>query len=176
VTSAEPSFLMSHRKHSSWPSRRIIALVLGLIAGLALLERYVSIPLGLIAPALIGVAFLLWALLARQPAFLIPGGILMGIGGGLIAERLLTAGVAVDRAALLLGMGTGFLLVTVLSKLIFRQRVLWPLIPAGALVVIGLVHLAGADLQQGFRLARQLWPFAALLAAAWLWWSAGRRR
>lgn len=158
------------------PSRQIAGIVLLLVAVLALLERYVALNLGQIAPLLIGVAFLVWSLMARQVGMLIPAGILIGVGAGLLAERMVTAGVAVDRALFFGCVAGGFALITLLAKLAFRQSVRWPLIPALVLAVIALVQLAGVEFREVGRLFRQLWPFAALALAAWLLLSSSRSK
>jgi hypothetical protein len=149
-------------------SRRIAGVVLLLVAGIALLERYVAINVGQVAPLLIGVAFLVWSLLARHVGLLVPAGILIGVGAGLLAERFVTAGVAIDRALFLGCLAGGFALITLLAKLAFRQSVRWPLIPGLVLAVIAVFYLAGAEFRQAGQFFRQLWPFAALVVAGWL--------
>lgn len=153
---------------SARSSRTIAGLVLLLVAAIALLERFTSLQLGVAAPFLIGAAFLIWALVGRQSPMLIPAGILLGLGSGLILERWLHAGGSVDRAVFLLCFGAGFASITVLSRLAFRQRVRWPLIPAAVMIVLGLLRLGGASLPQAGQVFQQTWPFLALAVGAWL--------
>ena len=152
------------------------AIVLLLFSALALLERHTQVQVGVIAPALLGVLVLVLALLQRRPAWLIPAGVLLGAGAGVLAGRFVSAGVTVDQALFLLCLGGGFALITAFSQFAFRQKVRWPLIPAGVLAALGLLHLAGAEARQGWRLFQQVWPFLALSLAAWLYFTPGRRR
>ena len=101
---------MPPARSTSLPSRQTTAIVLGLVAGLALLDRSTSVQLGVVAPALLGLLFLVLALFQRKPAWLIPAGILLGVGAGLLAERFVSAGAAVDRAIFFLCFGGGFAL------------------------------------------------------------------
>ena len=166
---------MSARSTGAWSSRSIWGLVLLVLAVLALLERSATLTVGQIAPTLLGLGFLVAALLSRQSAFVVPAGILLGLGAGILAERYVTAGVAVDRALFFGCLAAGFASVTVLAQLAFRQRLRWPLIPAALLAIIALAQLAGAEMQQGFRLVRQFWPFLALAAGLWLLFAVRRR-
>jgi hypothetical protein len=157
---------MAAVKSRGWEHRKIAGLVLLAVAAVALLDRYVALRLGVAAPLLIGLGFVIWSLVARNPALLIPGGILTGLGGGLVVERMLSAGPAIDRAVILLGLAFGFALISILTRMAFRQRVRWPLIPALVLMIVGGVHLAGAELRQVTRLLYQFWTYIALAVAA----------
>lgn len=108
---------------------------------------------GEIVVAAIGVGFLVGYALRRHYAFLVPGGILTGLGIGIVFETRYGGG-----AAVLLGLGAGFLSIYVIDAPA-RQRMggWWPLIPGGILTVIGLALAAG---QSG------------LLQAVGRWWPA----
>jgi len=79
----------------------------------------------------------------RAYGFLIPGGLLTGLGSGLAVEELNPGSFSdVDGA---LGLGVGFLLIYVLSAVWERVNRWWPLIPGGVLVLAGLPYWARAD-------------------------------
>jgi hypothetical protein len=166
---------MGSSTSSSRSSRRIVGLVLLVIAVVALMERYLALRLGLVAPLLLGLAFLVWSLVARRVGLMIPGCILTGLGVGLLAERYLAAGVPVNRAAFFFGLGGGFLLISLLGRVVFREKIYWALIPGLVLAGIGAFHLGGADLRQIGRVFTQIWPFLLLLVAAWFLFSSNRR-
>ncbi|HEX2100519.1 MAG TPA: hypothetical protein VHF69_07640, partial [Candidatus Synoicihabitans sp.] len=141
-----------------------------------LLGRYFAVNLGLVAPSLLGLGFILWSWLARQPGFLVPGGVLTGVGAGLLAERWLTSGYAIDRAAFFACFAAGWGSITWFSHIGFRRRVRWPLIPAAVMVAIALFHLGGADFRTFWRTVSPWWPLVLLVLGAWLVWSPGRRK
>jgi len=103
--------------------------------------------------ALIGVAFLAAYAFTGQYGFLVPGGIMTGLGIGIISENRLEG----EGAPVLLGLGLGFAAIYVIHR--FRDgrwaADWWPLIPGGVLVVIGLFLAAGQ---------------AGLLGAVGRWW------
>lgn len=87
-------------------------------------------------PLFIGAGFMVAYAVTRQYGFLVPGGILTGLGAGIVADAA-TAGL---DGAPVLGLGLGFLLILVVDALV-RGRAegfWWPAIPGGILVVVGL--------------------------------------
>jgi hypothetical protein len=110
------------------------------------------------AVALIGAAFLIAYALTRQYGFLVPGGIMTGLGLGIIFEDRVNAG----GAPVLLGLGGGFLLIYVVSVL--RGRMpgdWWPLIPGGILSAIGLMLAANAT--GALAVVGRWWPLLLVL-------------
>lgn len=90
--------------------------------------------------AAIGVAFLTAYAFTRNYGFLVPGGIMTGLGIGIICENRLNG----EGAPVLLGLGLGFISIAVID--LARRRTQWgwwPLIPGGILTLIGLMLAAG---------------------------------
>ena len=148
--------------------RRTTGVILLLIGGVALLSRSFEWNLGLMTPLMLGVIFLAWAVLARECGLLIPGGILTGLGAGILVQRYADQGRDLDQAAFMLCFAGGWLLIPMLSWLVFRRRMLWALWPAAALAFAGLVRLGGPDVRDWFRAARTWWPVALIAVALFL--------
>jgi hypothetical protein len=81
-----------------------------------------------------GVAFVIAYLATHWYGLLVPGGILTGLGAGLVVATRGGPGEAV-----VLGLGLGFLAITVIDVLRTERRPAWwwPLIPGGVLTVVG---------------------------------------
>lgn len=92
-----------------------------------------------IVPALIGAGFLGIYALTRGYGFLVPGGILTGLGSGFVIELELEV-----VGATLLGLGFGLLFVALLDRLATGGRAggWWPLMPGATLMVIGGLQFA----------------------------------
>lgn len=104
--------------------------------------------------AAIGLAFLVAYVFSRNYGFIVPGGIMTGLGIGIIYEMRAHAG----GAPVLLGLGFGFVSIYAIDAAVRRTSSgWWPLIPGGVLTVLGLVLAAG---QSG------------LLGAIGRWWPA----
>ncbi|MYB17573.1 MAG: hypothetical protein F4Y16_01045 [Holophagales bacterium] len=104
---------------------------------LLFLERLDSGAHGYLLFILIGGVFVAGYLYKRAFGLLIPGALLLGIGGGLVFEDL-HSGPFVDGDNVALGLGLGFILIYVASLLYERQNRWWPLIPGGFLVIASL--------------------------------------
>jgi hypothetical protein len=115
--------------------------------------------MGLVILPGLGVIFLLWGLLARNPGLLVPGGILSGIGLGanLVSGPFVQANGETQGAIVLLSFAAGWALITVLSLLIGRRQ-FWPLIPGGIMAFIGGALLMGGAGLQALELAGRAWP------------------
>ena len=79
---------------------------------------------------LIGGAFLAAYFYQRQFGFLIPGCLLLGLGGSLFLEMPQKV-----------GLGVGFVAITVVALAYQRRFHWWPLIPGGVLILVGLERL-----------------------------------
>ncbi len=110
----------------------IVSGVIALIANLGGSEYvYRSIPLA------IGAAFLVAYALTRQYGFLVPGGILSGIGAGTLMAAF--NGGPDEGLYVVLALGLGFLLVFAVDMLVTRTMARWwPLIPGGVMLVVGV--------------------------------------
>lgn len=105
----------------------------------------------------LGIIFLAVGWLLRTYGFLIPGGILAGLGAGIGATSLLPEDGG-QGGAVLLGLGLGFILVWLLGWAILREKHPWPLIPGGILGALGALLLAGAWGLQALELLGRFWP------------------
>lgn len=104
---------------------------------------------------LLGGIFVAGYLYKRAFGLLIPGALLLGIGGGLAFEDL-HSGPFVDGENVALGLGLGFILIYVVSLLYERQNRWWPLIPGGFLVIASLPDFVWVDDVLDF------WPVAVM--------------
>ena len=133
--------------------------LLALGAALLYLERFdggSNFPLFLI---LIGGLFLAAYFHQRAYGFLIPGGILLGIGSGFAFEELSSSPFA-DGDLVTLGLGLGFLFIYAVSLLYERQNRWWSLIPGGFLVVAGFPEWEWVEELYEF------WPLAVMAGGA----------
>ena len=127
---------------TDWPAQRRIpgAYIAGLVLIVAGAYGFASEFLGGGGQILVlagGAVFLaLWAW-TRAYGFLVSGGILTGLGGGLVAGLAIGSGESVLVPA---GLGTGFLLIYVLDLLTNTNgNRWWPLIPGSILLLFGSV-------------------------------------
>ncbi len=129
-----------------------------MVIGIGLLVAQFTEIGGVIVVLLLGFAFLIAAFLTRNYGFVVPGGILTGLGAGLVAEQLRMIGEPV-----VIGLGLGFLLIWVVDQFFIRtgpaQGRWWPLIPGGILVFVGLINTVG-DLGQ---YSAYLWAGALII-------------
>jgi hypothetical protein len=104
--------------------------------------------------AVIGGALLIAYAFTRHYGYLVPGGILTGLGLGIIWQ----AAVLSDAGgAVLVGLGAGFLTIYLVDLFVRGNRALWwPIIPGGITLTIGLLLETGS----GGTLAgaAPLWP------------------
>ena len=101
----------------------------------------------------LGLAFLAIYFYMREFGFLVPAGVLTGLGLGLIAKRTIGGGAAV------LGLGLGFVAIWVLDRLYTRASNFWPLIPGGILLVVGL----GTTVPSLGAVVGRLWPLGLVI-------------
>jgi hypothetical protein len=144
--------------------RRVAAVILLLVASAALAETYLPFAWQQGSPLLLGLGFLVWAALARKRGLLVPGGVLAGIGVGALLRP------EYGEAAFLFSMAGGFLLIAVLSRVLFVRGCgwTWPLYPAGGLALAAVARLGGPDLWFWLRDALPLWPFLLVAVALYL--------
>jgi hypothetical protein len=160
------------------PKEKVITgIVLVIIGIVALLGQFLAqFNLShLILPGL-GLGFLAWGILARQVGFLIPGGILSGIGLGVIVTQTGIGGEMGSEqsgALFLLSFAAGWLLITLLSAVFTTETQWWPLIPGGIMAAIGSALLIGDPALTVLEFAGRVWPVALIIIGVYLIW---RRR
>lgn len=160
--------------------RRLIAgimlIAFGVVALLATLIN--SSILGLSILPTLGILFIVWALLARLPGLMIPGGILTGLGGGILLSDVAFGSAAGDvrGGIIVLGLGVGFLMILPLIWLISPERHWWALIPGGILSLIGIALLVGGGALNVLNVAGKLWPVVPIIVGIYLIWRIVRKR
>ena len=136
----------------------VVLVAIGLLVLVAQNVKTESLGL-LFLPALGGI-FLIAGIIGRQIGFLIPGGILIGIGVGAILEQnaMAAGNGTVQGGAFLLGFAGGWFLITVLSKIFTSHTQWWPLIPGGIMALIGGGLLLGGAALNVLEFAGRWWP------------------
>ncbi len=101
--------------------------------------------LGLLFLPALGGLFLIAGIVGRQAGFIIPGGILTGIGLGAVFTQnpALIANDAAQGGVFFIGFAVGWFLITVLSKLFTDNTQWWALIPGAIMALIGGALLLG---------------------------------
>ncbi|MCA9969008.1 MAG: hypothetical protein KC425_02275 [Anaerolineales bacterium] len=134
---------------------------------LSLAAQFVSLPAfaGLLVLPAIALIFFIAGIAARQIGFLIPGGILAGIGLGafLIEGPLAPIHGDAEGGIFLLSMAAGWALITLLSAVATPRTHWWPLIPGGIMALIGGSILLGGAFVTALELAGRLWPVILIL-------------
>jgi hypothetical protein len=120
----------------------------------------------LIVPA-IALVFIGWGIATREVGFLIPGGILAGIGIGTVALVYDWPFGAMsgdsEGGIFLLIFALGWASITLMSAL-FTDRVhWWPLIPSAVFATIGAALIIGGTAMEALVLIGYLWPFLLVL-------------
>ena len=104
-------------------------------------------------PLIVGLVFLAAALFRREYGFLVPGGIISGVGVGVLLEPAFDEPWA--GAILLFSIAAGFASIWVLGQLMrMPENHPWPLIPASIIALVAGVQLADADVDGVMR----WWP------------------
>lgn len=160
-----------------------------------LLSRYLptNMSWGLWLLPLLGLVFLTGGIIYREIGFLIPGGILTGLGLGVVLvgryydmpmngmpHRMDThvmgtmpagmSGNTIEGGLFLLSFALGWLLITIFSA-IFTNRVhWWPLIPGGIIALIGFGLIYGGLMWQMVVWLNILWPLLLVLGGLYLVW------
>ncbi len=123
------------------PANRVLGLLL-IALGAGLLLVTTTGAGGEVLLGLVGVSFLVAYALTRTYGFLIPGAIVTGLAGGIIATEQ-----GADGGAVVLGLGAGFLTIALVDRLLgsVGPGWWWPVIPGGVLGVIGVAALTGIE-------------------------------
>ncbi len=122
-------------------TNRIVGLLLIALGGALLLVTTTELG-GEVLLALVGLAFLVAYGATRTYGFLVPGGIVTGLAGGIIAAEQGAPG-----AAVVLGLGCGFLFIAAVDRVLgaVGPGWWWPTIPGGILLVIAAAALTGIE-------------------------------
>jgi hypothetical protein len=137
---------------------------------LAFIGQYGGPLMGSFVLLVAGVLFLVAGCMGRRIGFLIPGGIMSGLGLGvaLITGPLAASSGEMTGAVMLLSFALGWVLITPLSAVFADKLIWWPLIPAGVLGLVGASLLAG---ENGIRLLQTLgwgWPLILIALGVYL--------
>ena len=126
---------------------------------------------------LLGAIFFFLSAVSRFRGPLLPAGVLLGLGVGMLLRGPLEPWMS-PWAAILLGLGGGFLLVSAIDRSVGRRREPPPIVPGIALTGIAVAEAAARALPMRNLLARLelLWPFLVLGAGLLLVATALRRR
>lgn len=120
-------------------TNRVLGLLLIGLGGALLLAVTTDIG-GEVVVGFIGLAFLAAYAAQRTYGFLIPGGILTGLGVGLLLESLGVGGDVVT-----FGLGAGFVAIAIVDRLVTPGRAAWwwPLIPGAVLLLSSAGSVTG---------------------------------
>jgi hypothetical protein len=156
---------MSTSTNVTHPADRRSALVGGaLLVAIGLLVLLVqnvqAETLGFLFLPALGGLFLVAGIVGRQAGFIIPGGILTGIGLGAIFTQSpqLAANETAQGGVFFLGFALGWFLITVLSLLFTHHTQWWPLIPGTIMALIGGALMLGGAALNVLEFASRWWP------------------
>lgn len=139
-------------------------MVLILVGLLALVQQFVKVDwFGMAFLPGLALIFIAAGLVRNQIGFIIPGGILAGIGTGVIVESRLQMPELQEGGTMLLIFAAGWVLITLLSFVLHardaRQEVAWwALIPAGIMGLIGAAILMGGTALKALEVVGKGWP------------------
>lgn len=131
---------------------------------------------GLFIPLMLGVVFTLLGISQRQLGFLIPGGILSGIGTGILAmEGVSGLSLGIDDGAIfMLCFAGGWGMIALLSAMFTDEEAWWALIPGGIMALIGAAIGFGGMFESTLSLVGQGWPLVLVAIGVWTLLRAGR--
>jgi hypothetical protein len=113
----------------------------------------------------LGALFLLLGIVQREAGWIIPGGILSGIGLGIVLNEgpfNLFPGLE-DGGVFMLSFAAGWGLITLLTAVFTKETHWWALIPGGIMALIGAAVLWGGLFANGLELLGTLWPLALII-------------
>jgi hypothetical protein len=118
---------------------------------------------------LLGLGFLAAYFWTRNYGFLVPGGVLTGIGVGILLTTIMsTAADETEGALFLVSLGFGFALIWILDIIYTRASNWWPLIPGGILVLVGLALGIGGAALDLLEVLGRWWPVILIAIGAWI--------
>lgn len=125
--------------------------------------------LGAWALLFLGIGFLGMFFWGRHYGWLVPGGILTGLGTGIVmASALQNVPDNYEAALFLVPFGLGFILIWVLDRLFTRVSNWWPLIPGGIMVLVGVAVGIGGVALDVLGFVGKWWPAILILIGVWI--------
>ncbi len=126
----------------------------------------------------VGLAMMLLGIFTRTTGWMIPGGILGGMGLGFVALETPLAGVEPSMSEgglFLLCFGAGFVSITLFSKLFGDYTHIWALIPGGILAFLGGMLLLNETGLKVLEFFGSYWPITLILGGAYILYKLYRR-
>ena len=140
---------MAHGAGTGPRDRVVFAIILIVVGAVGLASQVfdLSTSMGGWIVLIIGLGLLGAFVYTRQYGYLIPAGIMTGLGAGIIASESLTfTDDQTKGGAIVLGLGLGFLAIWVIGAVMsVEKNHWWPVIPGGILAVIGGALLIGGQ-------------------------------
>lgn len=124
----------------------------------------------------IGAILVLAGIFSHNAGAIIPGGILSGIGWGALAVHYLELSYADSStgAAFLFVFALGWVSITVATALFTAKTHWWPLIPAAAVTLAGLIAIDPVAVEPYLDLLEKVWPLALIVAGVVVLFRAGK--
>jgi hypothetical protein len=146
----------SNRREAAIGGSLLIAIGL-----LVLLVQNIKVEsLGLLFLPALGGLFLIAGIIGREAGFIIPGGILTGIGLGVIFTQSpqFANPETTQGGVFFIGFALGWFLITVLTKLFTSETHWWALIPGAIMALIGGGLMLGGAALNVLEFAGRWWP------------------
>jgi len=161
---------------SAFPFGGILLVIAGLFM---LLNQFIEIDLGGgVFLGAVGLFFILWGAVNRNPGLLIPGGILTGLSMAVfLVEDANTVPEPYQGGVFVIALGVGFALITLLTRIFTEHAHWWALIVAGILVLVGggIIVLEMPDagmlkqvVETIFTASQYLWPLVLVGLGLWI--------
>lgn len=136
---------MTHGARSH-PRETIILAIVLIGVGIASLVANVVPDSGGVIVLLIGLGLLAAFVSMREYGYLVPGGIMTGLGVGILASQGLDLTDEAAGGVVVLGLGFGFLSIWVIAALArLEENHWWPFIPGGILASVGAALIIGGQ-------------------------------
>ena len=148
-------------------------LVLIGIGGAFLFFQNVSMPdaAGILVLPLLALIFMVAGVVKREVGYMVPGGILggIGLGTGLIVDPLSVGWLnSIDEGALFMfSFAAGWLSITLMSTLFANEKARWPLIPATIMTLVGATVLNESLLEPVWEAIGMGWPLVLIAIGVW---------
>jgi hypothetical protein len=170
----EQNVMMSEEKKSGVSGKLASGMIL-ITIGLGLL-LFNAFEIAMYFPLVLGMVFITAGIATRSAGFLIPGGIVGGVGLGTLAtinSWLYPTGSQESGGVFLLVFSLGWFSIALLSKLFTPETHNWALIPGGIMAAIGGLVLMGEQGTSILMVAGKFWPVILVVLgvkALFGWW------